>query len=368
MRPKQKKYQWQQYIGLAFFVLLGGACGFLMVQYMEATASQERGLGEELFLFAGLMLMMYAAIFLQIIVHEAGHLLFGLWTGYRFSSFRIGSWMWIKEGDRLRFRRFSLAGTGGQCLMLPPEWNREHFPTFWYNLGGSILNLVVSGVFFAVGALLPSLPVLPLLCRMIALIGVVFAIMNGVPMRLGMTDNDGYNALSLGKNEEARRSFWIQMTVNQHISRGIRVKDMPAEWFTFPSDEGLKNAMTVVLAIFACNRLLDKKRLEEAHERMRALCQADTAMIDLHRNLLLCDCITCELLGENRPQVLAEYRDKPQQKFMKAMKKYPAVLRTEYCYALLAEKDPSQAEKNRALFDLVAKKYPYPARSKPSGS
>ncbi len=68
----------------------------------------------------GMAAIMYLAIFLQIILHEAGHLLFGLLTGYRFSSFRIGSFMWILQDGKIRFKRFSLAGTGGQCLLLPP--------------------------------------------------------------------------------------------------------------------------------------------------------------------------------------------------------------------------------------------------------
>ena len=55
--------------------------------------------------------------------------------------------------------------------------------------------------------------------------------MNGIPMRLGNVDNDGYNALCLGKSPAALRSFWLQMKINQQISRGVRLKDMPEDWF-----------------------------------------------------------------------------------------------------------------------------------------
>ena len=44
-----------------------------------------------------LLLAIYLAMFIQMVVHEAGHLVFGLLTGYQFSSFRIGSFMFIKE-------------------------------------------------------------------------------------------------------------------------------------------------------------------------------------------------------------------------------------------------------------------------------
>ena len=46
---------------------------------------------------------------------------------------------------------------------------------------------------------------------------------------------------------------------------------------------------------------------------------------------------------------------------MKAMKKYPSVLRTEYVYALLAEQNPKKAEKLMAQFRQCAKSYPYPS-------
>lgn len=39
------------------------------------------------------------AVFVQIILHEGGHLIFGLATGYRFVSFRVGSLTLIKEKE-----------------------------------------------------------------------------------------------------------------------------------------------------------------------------------------------------------------------------------------------------------------------------
>ena len=45
---------------------------------------------------------------------------------------------------------------------------------------------------------------------------------------------------------------------------------------------------------------------------------------------------------------------------MKAMKTSPSVLRTQYAYALLAEKNAAGAKKWLDLFEKVAKTYPYP--------
>lgn len=121
---RQKK-GWQWYLGSVLFCLLGAVGGFMAAYYVGKAMSLEKELGRNIFLLGLLLLGMYLAFFLQIIVHEAGHLAFGLLSGYAFSSFRIMDFMWIKEDGKLRLKKFSLAGTGGQCLMEPPEMKKK---------------------------------------------------------------------------------------------------------------------------------------------------------------------------------------------------------------------------------------------------
>ncbi|MDR3269990.1 MAG: M50 family metallopeptidase, partial [Peptococcaceae bacterium] len=61
------------------------------------------------------------AVVVQLIVHEAGHRVCGLLTGYRFLSFRVFRWMIVKRDDTLQLKEFSLKGTMGQCLLVPPD-------------------------------------------------------------------------------------------------------------------------------------------------------------------------------------------------------------------------------------------------------
>ena len=79
----------------------------------------------------GAFIAMFVAIVLHIILHEGGHLLMGFATGYRFISFRIASVAFIRKEGRIRIRRFRLAGTGGQCLMSPPDMTPEMVRFFW---------------------------------------------------------------------------------------------------------------------------------------------------------------------------------------------------------------------------------------------
>ena len=362
MKKKQKKkVQWQQWIVMGFFMLIGAVCGVLMVSFVEQRGTENGSVLEDLIPLGVLFVGMYVGIFLQLIIHEAGHLVFGLKSRYQFSSFRIGSFMWLKENNKIVCRRLSLAGTGGQCLMVPPQMQDGKIPVIMYNLGGCIMHLVASAVFLIIYFLIPKGTVISLFCLMMVLIGVVIALMNGIPLRLGTVDNDGYNALSLGKNPDAMQAFWLQLKVNEQIAKGIRLKDMPDEWFVVPDDEAMQNSMVATQGVFATNRLMDQQRFEDADRLIAHLLEIDSGIIGLHRNLMICDRMYCELIHDNRKEILEEMLTREQIKFMKAMKKFPSVVRTEYAYALLALKDTAKVNAARELFEKVAKTYPYPS-------
>ena len=360
-KGKKKKLQWQQYIGIIIFMFVGAACGYLITMYVDLNDVEGQTLSKNLFSMGLLFVFMYVGIFLQIIIHEGGHWFFGKMSGYKFSSFRIGSFMWVKENDKLRFHRFNIAGTGGQCLMEPPELKDGKIPVILYNLGGSLMNVIASVGFLILHYVFLPAAYVPIILLMFSIIGFGIALMNGIPMRMGMVDNDGYNAWVLSHNKDAMRAFWIQMKANEQISKGIRLKDMPKEWFDLSDDESMKNSMVATIRVFACNRLMDEHRFEEADQQIKHLLQIESGIVGVHQNLLICDQIYCELIGENRPDRIRAKLTKGQKKFVKAMKTFPSVLRTEYAYALLGEKDIDKAQKIKEQFEKCAKTYPYPS-------
>ncbi len=353
MKKEKKKQSAKSFIMIIFFMLIGFFCGILMAEYAFTKE-------EPLLRFLMLAAAMYISMFLQIIIHEGGHLVFGLLTGYKFVSFRIGSITLIKINGKLKLKKFSMAGTGGQCLLSPPEMKNGKIPYVLYNLGGSILNLISALVFTVLGVALKNIEVVNIICFMMAIIGVAFALMNGIPMRLGAVDNDGYNTLSMSKDSKALRSLWIQMKASENTANGVRLKDMPAEWFILPEKEDMKNSMTAVLGVFACNRLLDELKLDEAEELIKEILSSENAAVDVYKNLLKCDLAFCEMVKEvPDTETVESILDKPLKNFMKSMKNYPSVLRTEYTYTLLIKKDIPTALKLKAQFEKMSKTHPY---------
>lgn len=354
---KEKKKKGKQLSLTVFMVLLGILCGVWIGIAIDDMLIEEG-------IFPGILFVvieLWIAVYAQILIHEAGHLVFGLLGGYRFSSFRIGSFMWIREEGKLRLKRYSLAGTGGQCLMAPPNVPAGEMPVVLYNFGGCLLNLISAGIFFCLERVTDGYLWISMLFMMLAVIGLVFALSNGIPLRLGTLDNDGYNALSLRKDPQARYSFWLQLKLNEQLLYGVRLKDMPEEWFVLPEDESMGNSMTAAVGVFICNRLMDQHQFEKANALMKHYTEISDGMSGLHRKLLDCDRIYCELILNPLENSAAELYTDELKKFMKTMKSFPSILRTEYVYALLYEKDIKKAEKLRERFERITRKYPYPA-------
>ena len=314
---------------------------------------------EQVLLVALLLFLLYVAMLLQIILHEAGHLVAGLLTGYRFGSFRIGGWMWLRADGKLRCRRLSLVGTGGQCLMVPPEMHDGTFPYILYNRGGPLMNLLTGALFLLLHGLLRGLPAVSLFCAMLSATGFGFALINGIPLRLGAINNDGCNARELGKDPEALRSLWVQLKITEQAARGGRLRDMPEAWFALPAWERMDNSMTAALAVFRVNWLMDRHQFVEAKNLIDQILSRPNRVLGLHQGLLQCEQLFLALMaGEDQARIDA-ICNRGLQKFMRQMRRYPSVIRTAYAYASLRLRDSQLADRLLEQFQHCERTYPY---------
>ena len=185
-------------------MIVGGIIGYAVGKIAGDTLSSIDKPNIILFLITGVI-----AFILHIIVHEAGHLFFGLLSGYKFISFRVFDFKIIKdENGKLKIRFERLAGTGGQCLMRAPEYIEGKFKYKLYLLGGVTFNLVFSIVFWLV---LPSYYTL-----LFALIGFTLAFLNLIPMGF----NDGMTFYHASKDETTRFVLYLQLEYVYYQSIG----------------------------------------------------------------------------------------------------------------------------------------------------
>lgn len=206
-------------------------------------------------------------LFLQVALHEAGHLICGLASGYRFVSFRIFNFTWIRKDGKWVLKRFSVAGTGGQCLLAPPDRPEEEIPVCGYNMGGVMMNILTALV--ALGFLLwmEDLPfMLSVFLVFWVIIGLFLGVTNGVPMKLGGIGNDAYTLRLLRHNPATKHALILQLRINALIQEGMRPKDMPEEWFKQDAATiDYKDILQATVGLMNVSRLLDREEWEDAY-------------------------------------------------------------------------------------------------------
>lgn len=262
IKKVSRKFKWTNRI----IILAGVALGLLIG--IKGARLEDKGVispgSFDLYLLFGLFLYYIFTLF-HIIIHETGHLIFGLLTGYRFVSFRIFSFIFIKQGDRIIRKKYSVKGTAGQCLMMPSERNEDgSFPFVLYNLGGGLTNLIVSIPFIVVLTYIDNAVICTALFVFI-LSGVITGITNLIPLDLGV-QNDGMNVKGMLKYKFLRDSFYLQLKVYHDLVNGKLITEYAPDMFALPDDSAAdKYTLTTFNYMFAYYCFLAKHDFESAY-------------------------------------------------------------------------------------------------------
>ncbi len=221
--------------------------------------------GLEFLYFVALFVFYLVTTVLHTIIHEGGHLVFGLFSGYEFLSFRVMSFTIVKKDGKMAVKKFKLLGTLGQCLMYPPQWKEgKKYPYLAYNLGGGIFNIIFSlltvPLFFTGSALWGWV------AGIFIFTGVIFAISNLLPMTVGIP-NDGKNALDCKRSLIAQKAFYLQLKMNADMSDGVRLSELPLEMLQIEKqEEAEKSGLIVALRMYEILWYMEKGMDEEAKD------------------------------------------------------------------------------------------------------
>lgn len=239
---------------------------------------------------------LFIAGFLQIIFHEGGHLIMGLLNKFKFVSFRVGKLTLIKYKGKYKLKKFHIQGTAGQCLLLPPESGISQSAAIWYLAGGVLLNLLTAAICFACWFAFDNLPMfLNMFLLYSSIVGLLLALMNGIPMKVSGVANDGYNMILIKKDNQVINSLMAQLNINAALQEGIRIKDMPQSWFFNPEVSDYKNIFQVTEKQLYAARLLDEGNYEESYIIYNELDQHKDKIISLLAKEIACELLFIEL-------------------------------------------------------------------------
>lgn len=342
----------KKFLGVILPMLIGGVCGAAGAAFGVSLVPELGGIQDVILI----VLSLFVSIYLHIILHEGGHLVCGLLSGYKFVSFRVGSRMLMKSNGKYMVKKFNIPGTGGQCLLDPPGDMAENYPMKLYNLGGGLSNFLFSAIATVITVNTDSIAVKEVLIPFIIL-GVALGATNLIPMKVSGIANDGYNILSLDKDTAGRKAFWQQMRVNRLSTDGVRLKDMDESLFDVAASEAEGNPLIDQIKLFWMQRLIDEKRFEEARDFGRKLIHAKDS-IQIFKLMVGVELLYLELTGPCEADVVKALYSKEIQKWLKAVKGYPSTHRVLYAYATRFAHDEKMAAKAKKDFAKVCKTYP----------
>ncbi|WP_163192134.1 hypothetical protein [Clostridium thermarum] len=349
----------------AFIVVCGGigyGLGFLtdtfFKEYIKAHISNSSKMLTIVRIY-GLAFIFFFSFLIHIIVHEAGHLIFGLLTGYSYVSFRVGSHAFIKEDGKLRYKRFSIPGTGGQCLLMPPPQKSGTYPFVLYNLGGVIMNVITVAAALLVVIFMDSVTYpIDAILFLFSLGGIYIIIVNGIPMKLAGIPNDAHNVLSMSRDVEARNAFHTQLTVNGLQSQGKRIKDFPLAMFKLRENADLCNPLNTGTRLLEYNWYLDNMDLEKAKECLETLTPYHSKLPQYFRQLINCERIFLELIGNCDKSFIDSLYDDSLKKHIKVSKFMLGRYRLLMAYEGFYNGDREKALEHYEAAKQIARKYP----------
>lgn len=297
------------------------------------------------------------SLFILITAHEAGHLVCGLLTGYKYVSFRIFNFTLIRNNnDRPCVKKFSVKGTGGQCLLSPPDLPLDKIPTAWYNAGGILANLLLLVVFIP----LLWLDLNTFFTEFIVIFiftDAIMLLMNAIPMQAGGIGNDAYNMIHLRHSMLSKHAIVLQLKSNALIQQGIRPKDMPDEWFEWREDICWKNALEISIPLMHASRLVDMMNWERAYDEFESLYRHKDDIMQLYVNEIACELICCALVTGRRERG-ADLLDGNLQKYISSYKKVMSSKQRVLCaIALYIENDINKATEIFRSLEASQSKY-----------
>lgn len=153
----------------------------------------------------------------SVFIHEFGHFVFGLISGYKFVSFSVLGVTLMRKNAKFKvIYQGSMGLIAGQCLMSPPKTRKF----ILYNLGGLIFSYLFSIVLVYYIFKVENIFINQFLFGIFVL-NTMLAIMNSLYDKNGI--NDICNVIRGVKNKEFLEGFFYQLDVVSKLSNGLKL-------------------------------------------------------------------------------------------------------------------------------------------------
>ncbi|HOO61281.1 MAG TPA: M50 family metallopeptidase [Bacillota bacterium] len=293
---------------------------------------------------------------INICLHEIGHLIFGLMTGYQFVSLRLGPMIIMKVKGKLRLYRTGVLLGGGACEMASSKKDAEHMPVVLFNLGGLIMNFVVFLIGIAVFLQMKNL-ISGSIVLVLSMTSLLMIILNGIPLpQLG---NDGSRAVILCKDTNAREAYSNLLKITKYTTDNYSIREMPAELFSFDKSIPMTNQIITAQAVNQFQYFLEHRMYTEAKEMASFILENTTNIIADQEIQLRSETLFIAIVIDQDKESAKKQFGLHENSLMQTTH-YLSTLRVLYAYYSLVEVNLEKATKYAKIHESIFKSIVYP--------
>lgn len=341
--------------------------GFSYIMYILFYISLNNNTEGASTLIAGLLayLLFY---YIHIVLHEGGHLIAGLLSGYKFYGFRVKSFALIKmQNKKYKLKRMQLKGTSGQCLMYYPDYQIGKTPYKFLNLNGGLVNIIIGTITLIIGLTIKDNSLKSCLFQSFGILGLLFGTTNIIPCKIRGIKNDGYNTLELSKNPDTLECHFIALNTFALLTIADTCADFPKDIVTKIlkkdfSKSDLSNDFVIGAYLCQADLYYDTGDFEKAYEMQKSIMN-NNLIIKVMRIEAQCECLFFALIKGEKENIDKLYTDELKN-YIKATLPSPARQRLMYAYYKFYEHNEEEARKCKENLNKLIKTFPYEAVAK----
>lgn len=293
-----------------------------------------------------------ASIFIQIFLHELGHSLAAIFSGYDFIFFRLGSFAFVKKNGKLKIAKFEIPGTGGQALFAPKGKAYENFSYKLYMYAGIIINLFFSILAFIIMYFNKNY-FLDQFSYFFASVGIYIFLTNGLKIDAEIS-NDVMQVKLLDKYEEYRIFIKYNLKIARLLVDGKEIKDMDQDEVDFILSCDNQFAEIGILKGDYYSQNLD---LDKAKEEYEKALDKEILSDRLQKQALINEIIYLSIIKKDQANY-EKYFSKEFEFFLdNFLLKLVNGYYTKYAKLLLIDKDEKAAEKLKTQYIRFRKNY-----------
>ncbi len=176
-----------------------------------------------------LLLTLFSSIpvglFLSILIHELGHLLFGVIAGMKAHSFVIGPFNYeFRNGEQKSRFQFTKFFPGGFALSIPSSQESSRKETIWFIIGGPFFSLLLAIAGIYLGIISSGTP--SIFYTATGIISLTLGLTNLYPKQIGALRTDGDRLLINLRGGPKAEAMNAQFIMNAYIMND----GLPTDW------------------------------------------------------------------------------------------------------------------------------------------